>query len=258
MNTNTSLQITQYKTFFSIWLSGWDIDWNVIFVKTAKIPKNKFFQKIKGSAQGCVKNIFTTWPPCNCAHLVYTFQVCTSRDSMAIRKKHVLGHFLTSDVIVKSNYSPGFSIWLIGLMKLFAVRRLLFRFHDHVWFIGWLTKVLKMMMRLLRIYVMVWYTDGPWAVVGAHGVQCCVRIWTPACSQQSIFFCFGLVGVVFVYVVFKEFGSCGFSILFMYNISKLVYVMFMFSNGILWQLIGQNEKHIIFTDPPTHRWKAPP
>ena len=50
----------------------------------------------------------------------------------------------------------------------------------------------------------------------------------PALSRA---FCLWLVGVVFVYVVFKEFGSCCFSILFMYYISNLVYVMFMFMIG---------------------------
>ena len=174
------------------------------------------------------------------------------------RQKCVFGHFLTSDVtfildffclILNSTYRTN---------ETFFSRTLSFGSPFQTLVGGWLIKVLKMDKTMLRMKTLVWYPDGPRGVVGAHSVQCCVRIWTPACSQQSIFFCFGLVGVVFVYVVFKEFGSCGFSILFMYNILKLVYVMFMFSNGILWQLIGQNEKHIIFTDPPTHRWKAPP
>ena len=168
-----------------------------------------------------------------------------------------LGHFLTSDVILKENFCRLASIWLIELMKLFALGRIVSAGSVYIGFAGEVAKFTEMAIITLRILSSVGDRDALRATLGAY-VQCCVRIWTPACSQQSIFFCFGLVGVVFVYVVFKEFGSCGFSILFMYNISKLVYVMFMFSNGILWQLIGQNEKHIIFTDPPTHRWKAPP
>ena len=169
MNTSTFLRITHNETFFSIWLSGWDIDWNVIFVKTAKIPKNKFFQKIKSSAQGCVKNIFTTWPRCDCAHLIYTFQVCTSRDSMAIRKKHDFGTF--PDLWRHRQIKLFFRILNLAYRpkKTFCCGTPTFWFHDHVWFGGWLTKVLKMMMRLLRIYVMVWYTDVPRGVVFAHG-----------------------------------------------------------------------------------------
>ena len=34
-----------------------------------------------------------------------------------------LGHFLTSDVILKENFCRLASIWLIGLMKLFALGR---------------------------------------------------------------------------------------------------------------------------------------
>ena len=74
-----------------------------------------------------------------------------------------------TDVIVKSHYSAGFAIWLIGLMKLFAVGRLDFRFHDQHWVGGWLIKVLKMVMTMLRMKRMVWYTDGP--VVGRFRAQ---------------------------------------------------------------------------------------
>ena len=65
----------------------------MFFAELAKTPKNTFFQKIKGSAQGCVKNIFTTIPPGYGAYDVYTFQWPNPLDSMAIRKKHDFGTF---------------------------------------------------------------------------------------------------------------------------------------------------------------------
>ena len=73
--------------------NGRAINWNVFFAELAKTPKNTFFQKIKGSAQGCVKNIFTTIPPGYGAYDVYTFQWPNPLDSMAIRKKHDFGTF---------------------------------------------------------------------------------------------------------------------------------------------------------------------
>ena len=73
--------------------NGRAIDWNVFFAELAKTPKNTFFRKIKGSAQGCVENIFTTIPPGYGAYDVYTFQWPNPLDSMAIRKKHDFGTF---------------------------------------------------------------------------------------------------------------------------------------------------------------------
>ena len=61
-----------------------------------------------------------------------------------------------------------------------------------------------------------------------HGrVQCCSEIDTwPALSRA--FSLWLVLGVVFIYVVFKEFGSCCFSNLFMFYILNLVYVVLMF------------------------------
>ena len=70
-------------------------------------------------------------PPDPCAHFIYTLQKVTSPRSTAPSKKPEfrslfadLGHFLTSDVILKENFCRLASIWLIGLMKLFALGRI--------------------------------------------------------------------------------------------------------------------------------------
>ena len=254
------------RIFFPVLDIYRNLPWVIIRTRYRLLKKNHYFSKMKVMSSLEVipyKQFPTAWSM-RTFHLYIAkgFPPCVSTAPSKTPEFRSLfadlGHFLTSDVILKENFCRLASIWLIGLMKLFALGRIDLANGPEtlVSWKGW--KVHRKggypaahfeFCRRRR--------DALRATLGAY-VQCCVRIWTPACSQQSIFFCFGLVGVVFVYVVFKEFGSCGFSILFMYNISKLVYVMFMFSNGILWQLIGQNEKHIIFTDPPTHRWKAPP
>ena len=116
-------------------------------------------------------------------------------------KNMILGHFLTSDVIVKSHYFAGFAIWLIGLMKLFAVGRSNFRFHDQHWFGGCLIKVLKMMMRMLRMQMMVWLTDVPPGVVSRTASR---DLW----SNKSVFFKFSdQQGVLQEQRWLKQFGT---------------------------------------------------
>ena len=121
INTGSSLRKRRYRRFIWLRSNGRAINWNVFFAELAKTPKNTFFRKIKGSAQGCVKNILTTTPPGYGAYDV----LHSSGPTLSIRwqsaKNMILGHFLTSDVIVKSHYSAGFAIWLIGLMKLFSL-----------------------------------------------------------------------------------------------------------------------------------------
>ena len=77
-----------------------------------------------------VKNISTVDPHRACASFVFTSQRIHPLRSMAKCKKPEfrsllaeLGHFLTSDVILKENFCRLASIWLIGLMKLFALGR---------------------------------------------------------------------------------------------------------------------------------------
>ena len=92
--------------------------------------KNRFFSKMKVRSTTSVKNISTVDPHRACASFVYTSQIKTGCRSMAKCKKPEnrslladLGHFLTSDVILKENFCRLASIWLIGLMKLFALGR---------------------------------------------------------------------------------------------------------------------------------------
>ena len=64
-------------------------------------------------------------------HFVYTLQKVYTPDVRWPNAKKPenrslladLGHFLTSDVILKENFCRLASIWLIGLMKLFALGR---------------------------------------------------------------------------------------------------------------------------------------
>ena len=92
--------------------------------------KNQFFSKMKVRSPSPVKNISTVDPHRACASFVYTSQRIHPLRSMAKCKKPEfrsllaeLGHFLTSDVILKENFCRLASIWLIGLMKLFALGR---------------------------------------------------------------------------------------------------------------------------------------
>ena len=71
------------------------------------------------------------WPPGLCAHFIYTSldeRGChaeTREKKPEFRPLSVdLGHFLTSDVILIENFCRLASIWLIGLMKLFALGRI--------------------------------------------------------------------------------------------------------------------------------------
>jgi len=70
-------------------------------------------------------------PPDPCAHFIYTLQAIKtgqfSAPSKTFEFRSLLvdfGHFLTSDVILKENFCRLASIWLIGLMKLFALGRI--------------------------------------------------------------------------------------------------------------------------------------
>ena len=70
-------------------------------------------------------------PHNHCAHFIYTFQTPNPPRFTAPSKKPDfrplfadLGHFLTSDVILKENFCRLASIWLIDLMKLFALGRI--------------------------------------------------------------------------------------------------------------------------------------
>ena len=86
---------------------------------------------MKVRSRSAVKNISTVDPHCACASFVYTSQRIHPWRSMAKCKKPEfrslladLGHFLTSDVILKENFCRLASIWLIDLMKLFALGRI--------------------------------------------------------------------------------------------------------------------------------------
>ena len=62
-----------------------------------------------------------------------------------------LGHFLTSDVILKENFCRLASIWLIDLMKLFALGRIDSAVGRKLWFAGKAEKFTEKVVILLRI-----------------------------------------------------------------------------------------------------------
>ena len=62
-----------------------------------------------------------------------------------------LGHFLTSDVILKENFCRLASIWLIGLMKLFALGRIDSAVGRKLWLAGKVGKFTEMVVIPLRI-----------------------------------------------------------------------------------------------------------
>ena len=122
------------KTIWKIHLSA--IKWpsyrlECVFCRISKnTKKTRFSEKSKVAHRGASK-IFL--PRYRLAMAPMT-SVHSSGPTLSIRwqsaKNMILGHFLTSDVIVKSHYSSGFAIWLIGLIKLFSLGRLDFWFHD--------------------------------------------------------------------------------------------------------------------------------
>ena len=62
-----------------------------------------------------------------------------------------LGHFLTSDVILKENFCRLASIWLISLMKLFALGRIDSAVGWKLWLAGKVAKFTEMVVIPLRI-----------------------------------------------------------------------------------------------------------
>ena len=104
-------------------------------VKTRKYEKlwKKiwFFPKMKVMVPYGAKNISTVGSHCACASFVYTSQPWALLFLMAKCKKPEfrslstdLGYFPTSDVILIENFCRLASIWLIDLMKLFALGRI--------------------------------------------------------------------------------------------------------------------------------------
>ena len=97
-------------------------------------------------------------PPDPCAHFIYTLQKVSPPRSTARAKTSEfrslladLGHFLTSDVILKENFCRLASIWLIGLMKLFALGRIDSAVGRKLWLAGKVGKFTEMVVIPLRI-----------------------------------------------------------------------------------------------------------
>ena len=93
-----------------------------------------------------------------CAHFIYTLQKVSPPRSTAPSKTPEfrslfadLGHFLTSDVILKENFCRLASIWLIGLMKLFALGRIDSAVGRKLWLAGKVGKFTEMVVIPLRI-----------------------------------------------------------------------------------------------------------
>ena len=97
-------------------------------------------------------------PPDPCAHFIFTLQKVSPPRSTARAKTSEfrslfadLGHFLTSDVILKENFCRLASIWLIGLMKLFALGRIDSAVGWKLWLAGKAEKFTEMVVIPLRI-----------------------------------------------------------------------------------------------------------
>ena len=97
-------------------------------------------------------------PPDPCAHFIYTLQKVSPPRSTARAKTSEfrslfadLGHFLTSDVILKENFCRLASIWLISLMKLFALGRIDSAVGRKLWLAGKVGKFTEMVVIPLRI-----------------------------------------------------------------------------------------------------------
>ena len=112
-------------------------------------------------------------PPDPCAHFIFTFQTPTPLRFTTPSKKPDfrplfadLGHFLTSDVILKENFCRLASIWLIDLMKLFALGRIDSAVGRKLWLAGKVAKFTEIVVILLRILSSVgeaWRPPGhPW------------------------------------------------------------------------------------------------
>ena len=79
-----------------------------------------------------------------------------------------LGHFLTSDVILKENFCRLASIWLIELMKLFALGRIVSAGSVYIGFAGEVAKFTEMAIITLRILSSVGDRDALRAPLGAY------------------------------------------------------------------------------------------
>ena len=101
-------------------------------------------------------------PPDLGAHFIYTSQPrakCQLRKPQRNGKNFgpfrpllaILRHFLTSDVILKENFCRLASIWLIDLMKLFALGRIDSAVVRKLWLVGKVAKFTEMAIITLRI-----------------------------------------------------------------------------------------------------------
>ena len=95
-------------------------------------------------------------------------------------------------------------------MKLFALGRIVSAGSVYIGLAGKVAKFTEMAIITLRILSSVGSRDALRATLGAS-VQCCGRnCWTPACSQQSIFFCAPLVRVFRSMLYSTSSGVCAF------------------------------------------------
>ena len=112
------------------------------------LKKNHYFSKMKVMTSLGSFRTSHFQPPDPCAHFIYTLQKVSPPRSTARAKTSEfrslladLGHFLTSDVILKENFCRLASIWLIGLMKLFALGRIDSAVGRKLWLAGKARKV---------------------------------------------------------------------------------------------------------------------
>ena len=96
-----------------------------------------------------------------CAHFIYTLQKVSPPRSTARAKTSEfrslladLGHFLTSDVILKENFCRLASIWLISLMKLFALGRIDSAVGRKLWLAGKVGKFTEMVVIRCAFWVL--------------------------------------------------------------------------------------------------------
>ena len=122
------------------------------------LKKNHYFSKMKVMTSLGVIPYKHFQPPDPCAHFIFTLQKVSPPRSTARAKTSEfrslladLGHFLTSDVILKENFCRLASIWLIGLMKLFALGRIDSAVGRKLWLAGKVGKFTEMVVIPLRI-----------------------------------------------------------------------------------------------------------
>ena len=149
---------------------------------------------MKASPPLWAKNISTVGPHRACASFVYTFKSLARLPSMAKCKKPEfrslstdLGHFLTSDVILIENFCRLASIWLIGLMKLFALGRTDLAGEHNIGLAGKVAKFTEMAIITLRIFEFCRSRVTPSGPPSALASSTEGRVLTPARSQQSRF-----------------------------------------------------------------------